>query len=444
MSSLSAAPPDRQPDPQSDPANHSLPEALPAPHALDADASCPQRLGWMQGSPPPADRVIRFDSGQSRQFPQLRWTFSHTRELHATLNIPRGDGPVLPLARTLRDDLDDIRFRPMGAAQPITFAQSLKANYTDGIVVLHRGRIVLERYFGALSEHRPHIAFSVTKSFIGTLGAALVAEGLLDETRPVTHWIPELAGSGFAHATLGEVMDMTTGLDFSEIYSDPNSGIAAYARAGGLAPRPAGSAPAEGLYAFLQTIRPAGVHGEGFTYRSVNTDVLAWVIQRATGERIETLLSNRLWSVLGVERDAHITCDALGMPFAAGGLCTTLRDLARMGEMMRCDGAYNGRQCVPTAAVAAIRGGGDPARFRHAGYALLPGWSYRHQWWNSHNADGMFMARGIHGQAIVVNPAAEMVVARYASHPLAANANLDPTSLPAWEALAQHLVRHSG
>lgn len=421
-----------------------LPDFLPPPHELDADASCPSRLGWMQGCPPSPERVVRFDTGDSRKFPQTRWTFSHTRELHPTLNITRGDAPVAALPRVLRTDLDDIALTPIGAGRPISFAQSLKANYTDGIVVLHRGRVVLERYFGALSEHQPHIAFSVTKSFIGTLGAMLVAEGVLDEARPVAHWVPELAACGFGAASLGEVMDMTTALDFSEVYTDPNSGIAAYARAGGLAPRAADSPQPEGLYAFLQTVRAAGVHGAAFTYRSVNTDVLAWVIQRATGERIETLLSDRFWRTLGVERDAHIICDAHGMPFAAGGLCTTVRDLARMGEMMRCEGAFNGRQIVPAAAVAAIRGGGNPAKFTPAGYALLPGWSYRHQWWNSQQSDGMFMARGIHGQAIVVNPGAEMVVARYASHPLAANANLDPTSLPAWAALAQHLTRHPG
>ena len=418
-----------------------LPDTLPPPHELDADASCPQRLGWMQGSPPAPDKVIRFANGSSRQFPQLRWSFSHARELHPTLDIPRGEGPVPPLPQALRSDLDDVTFTPLGATRPMSFAQSLKANYTDGILVLHRGRVVMERYFGALNAQRPHIAFSVTKSFIGTLGALLVAEGVLDESRPVTHWVPELAASGFGTARLGEVMNMTTGLDFSEVYTDPASGIAAYARSGGFAPPHPDHPSADGLYAFLQTVAPAGAHGEGFSYRSVNTDVLAWVLQRATGQRLETLLSQRLWAPLGAERDAHITCDPHGMPFAAGGLCTTLRDLARMGEMMRCDGAFNGRQIVPARAVAAIRAGGEPTKFAHAGYALLPGWSYRHQWWHSHNAHGMFMARGVHGQAIVIDPVAEMVVARYASHPLAANANLDPTSLPAWEVLAQHLMR---
>jgi CubicO group peptidase (beta-lactamase class C family) len=309
----------------------------------------------MQGSPPAPDKVIRFANGSSRQFPQLRWSFSHARELHPTLDIPRGDGPASCLPQALRDDLDDVTFTPLGAIRPMSFAQSLKANYTDGIVVLHRGRVVMERYFGALNAQRPHIAFSVTKSFIGSLGALLVAEGVLDELRPVAHWVPELAASGFGTATLGEVMDMTTGLDFSEVYTDPASGIAAYARSGGFAPPHPDHPGADGLYAFLQTVAPAGAHGQAFCYRSINTDVLAWVIQRATGQRVEALLAQRLWAPMGAERDAHITCDPHGMPFAAGGLCTTLRDLARMGEMMRCDGAFNGQQVVPARAVAAIR-----------------------------------------------------------------------------------------
>jgi len=129
-----------------------LPDFLPPPHELDADASCPSRLGWMQGCPPSPERVVRFDTGDSRKFPQTRWTFSHTRELHPTLNITRGDAPVAALPRVLRTDLDDIALTPIGAGRPISFAQSLKANYTDGIVVLHRGRVVLERYFGALER----------------------------------------------------------------------------------------------------------------------------------------------------------------------------------------------------------------------------------------------------------------------------------------------------
>ena len=108
---------------------------------------------------------------------------------------------------------------------------------------------------------------------------------------------------------------------------------------------------------------------------------------------------------------------------------------------MRLGGHFNGQQIVPAAVVSDIRAGASREAFVKAGYATLPGWSYHNQWWISHDDHGAFMARGIHGQAIYVDPKAEMVIARFASHPLAGNVNLDPTSLPAYRAIAEHLLR---
>jgi CubicO group peptidase (beta-lactamase class C family) len=90
--------------------------------------------------------------------------------------------------------------------------------------------------------------------------------------------------------------------------------------------------------------------------------------------------------------------------------------------------------------VADISGGADKAHFAQAGYTTLPGWSYHHMWWVSHNAHGAYCARGIHGQGIYIDPVAEMVIARFAAHPKAGNANLDPTTLPAYHAMALHLM----
>ena len=150
------------------------------PDLTAARATDPNTLGWMVGSPPPPDKLIRFDDGTFYRFPQWRWSFSHWRELLPTVAVPRGAGPTLQLPSALRSDLDAVTFVPMGITTPMTWADSLVANYTDGIVVLHRGRIVYERYFGALTAERPHIGFSVTKSFFGTLAAMLVADGVLD------------------------------------------------------------------------------------------------------------------------------------------------------------------------------------------------------------------------------------------------------------------------
>ena len=119
-----------------------------------------------------------------------------------------------------------------------------------------------------------------------------------------------------------------------------------------------------------------------------------------------------------------------------------LRDLARFGEAMRLDGRFNGQQIVPKAFVDDVRRGGDRQKFAPAGYKTLPGGSYHSMWWVLHNAHGAYSARGIHGQAIYVDPAAEMVIARFASHPLGGNVNMDPTSLPAYDAVANWLMTH--
>ena len=407
----------------------------------DAAATDPIAMGWMVGSPPPPERLIQYDDLSFMRFPQTRWAFSHWRELRPTAEISRGDGPVsaLPTAAA-RDDLDAVTFTPIGGDQPMTWAQSLDANYTDGVLVMHRGEIVYERYFGALKPRGQHIAHSVTKSFVGTAAAMLIAERRLDRDALVVRYIPELAGSAFADATVGQVLDMTTGLAYTEVYTDPNSDAFAFVRAGGMMPRPAGYDGPTTTFDYLKTLKKAGEHGKAFAYKSVNTEVAGWLVSRVSGKPLAQVLSERFWQPMGMERDAYIQVDSSGTGYAAGGLNLDLRDLGRFCEMMRNQGAFNGQQIVPAAVVADIAGGGSPEAFVSAGYKTLPGWSYHNQWWVSHNDHGAYMARGVYGQACYVDPKAETIIVRFASSPLASNALLDPTSLPAYAAIADHLM----
>jgi CubicO group peptidase (beta-lactamase class C family) len=410
----------------------------PAPPG--ARASDPVAMGWMVGSPPPPDKLIRFSDGSWFRFPQTRWSFSHLRQLMPTTVVRRGNGPVSVLPKAARADLDAVTFQPIGQSASMTWAQSLEANYTDGILVLHRGRIAYERYFGVLTPDRQHIAYSVTKSFVATLAAMLINEGTLDERATVASYVPELRASAFGDATIRQLLDMTTGPDYTEDYADPNSPVWALTRAGGFLARPPDYRGPESFLDYLQTLKKAYGHGERFAYKTVNTDTLGAVLRRVSGRSLSDLLSERIFARLGAEHDAYFTVDPTGAEFAGGGLNLTLRDLARFGETMRLDGRFNGTQIVPKAVVDDIRRGGDRALFAPAGYKTLPGASYRSMWWVLHNEHGAFSARGIHGQAIYVDPVAEMVIARLASHPLAANANFDATSLPAYHAVARHLM----
>ncbi|CAJ0816381.1 serine hydrolase domain-containing protein [Ralstonia flaminis] len=409
----------------------------PMQKPLTADESDPNKMGWMQGFPPPPDRIIRFDMA-GNMFPRTRYGFSHVREFVPTRAVWHGDGPVSKLPRAERDISGVLFTDPEGVRR--TFAEALKLTYTDGILVMHKGKVVYERYFGALDAHTQHIAMSVTKSFVGTLAAMLVADGKLDPAAPVTQYVPELKNSAYGDATVRQVMDMTIGVHYSENYADPNADVWAYARAGGMLPRPAGYKGPDNFYDYLVTLKKEGEHDAAFSYKTVNAEVLAWIVRRASNKSLAALLSERIWQPMGAENDAYFGVDSIGTESGGGGLNTTLRDLARFGEMIRNDGRFNGRQILPKSVIDDIRRGGDPAKFAKAGYATLPGWSYRDMWWISNNAHHAFEARGIHGQAIYIDPVAQMTIVRYASHPIAANGANDPITLPAFGALADFLM----
>jgi len=398
----------------------------------------PQTLGWMQGFPPPPDKTITFHNGSFRSFPELRWAWSNIRQLVPTVNVWRGAGPASVLPRADHDIGGSASVTMDG--RPMTFAGMLDETYADGIAVLHRGKLIYERYFGALKPHKPHISMSVTKSFTGTLAGILIAEGKIDPQAPITDYVPELKSSAFGDARVHEAMDMTTGLEYTEVYTDKNSGVFGLRRANGMAPIEPGYEGATHIFDFLCTQRKQGEHGKAFAYKTVNSDVLAWIIRRASGMTLSDLLSERIWTPMGAEEDAHYHVDRIGTESGGGGLSTTLRDLARFDETIRNHGRFNGSQIVPSSVVEDIARGGDPEKFKPAGYTTLPGASYRNQWWVTHNAHGAYMARGVHGQGIYIDPKAEMVIARYASHPAAGNAANDPVTLPAYMALAKDLM----
>jgi hypothetical protein len=400
----------------------------------------PQVLGLMQGSPPPASQQVRFQDDRFLSYPQNRWALSHLRELVPTAAVRRGSAGSSDLGHTNAAEeaaLDAIEFEDLEGRRH-TWLRSLGRTYTDGVLVLHRGRLVYERYFGALVAHRPHACFSITKSYAATLAATLIHEGVLEESRPVCHYLPELADSAFGNADLRQILDMQVGIAGHENYADPTALIWDYFRAGGFLPRTRDGGPGN-YYEYLCTMRQQGEHGRAFAYKTVNTEVLCWVMKRVTGVSLADMMTDRIWTQLGCEEDSYIAVDSIGVEMGGAGLSATLRDLGRFGEMMRCEGAARGRQVVPAAAVADIVRGSDPGKFAPAGYSLLPGYSYRSMWWIAHDPLGVFEARGIHGQRLYVAPAAELVIARFASHPVASSAANDPITLPAFRAVARML-----
>ena len=408
---------------------------------LTAKQSDPQTLGWMQGFPPPADKLITQPSSNFFSFPKLRWTVCHIRELMPTTDVSRGIGAPSKLSYALDKNIDAITFMPTNSKRPMTWKQSLDANYTDGIMVMHHGKVVYERQNGCLNELGNHAAMSMTKSMTGLLAEILVTEGKLDDKALVASIIPELKNSGFGDATVRQVMDMTTALDYSEDYADPNADIWKYSEAASPLPKPKDYKGPNGYFEYLQTVKKNGEHGEAFNYRTINSDALGWIISRTTGKAVNELLSERIWQKIGAEQSAYMTVDAKGTPFAGGGLSAGLHDMARIGSLMLNKGEINGERLFPAAVVDNIEAGGDKEAFAKADYKQLTNGSYTSMWWLFNNPTPIYAARGVHGQTVYVDPAADMVIVRFASYPDASNGKIDPTSLPAYKAVANYLIK---
>ena len=228
----------------------------------------------------------------------------------------------------------------------------------------------------------PHIVFSISKSICGTLGGILAQRGLFDPDDRVTDYIPELASSVYADATVRHLLDMSVGIAFSEDYDDPKGDVVRYRHAAGWDPLPAGEEPID-LRGFLALQKPDGPqHGGQFHYVSTNTDVLGWVYERACGQPYAELVSQYLWAPLGAEHDAYITVDAHQAMRAAGGICVTPHDLARFGEMIRRRGVANGQQIVPGSWIDDINEAGDPDAWARSEFAeVFPKASYRSKWY---------------------------------------------------------------
>lgn len=405
---------------------------LPSPESVRLD-----RLQLMQGFPSaPEQRVSA--STFMRQYPQSRWAFHHLRELLPSRLVARGTGPVsdLPEGQDLSATIEALRFQ--GPEGELSFAQYLQQTYTDGVLVLLHGKLVYQRYFG-MPEEQPHIMWSMTKSMVGLIASQLIEDGQLDPQAPVSHYLPELADSGWKGATVQQVLDMTADINYSEVYADANSDVVKYAIAAGAAPVPEHYQGARTLYEYLPTITGQGQHGKEFQYRTAHTEVLGWILRRVTGQNTAQMVSEKVWSKLGTEHDAYFALDAGGAEWAGAGMNASLRDLARFGEMLRQEGRFNGQQVVSAKVIADIRKGADREKFKAAQRPMQDGYSYHNQFWISHDADGVFELFGVHGQMIHINPAVGMVVVRLGSHPVASSGAHLPLTKPALAALAQQL-----
>ena len=374
-----------------------------------------------------------------RQPPFNRWAFSHVREIVPSADIANDPDDLWRLPPVASDlsalAIDD------GQGGRLGLEAFLTATDTDAFVVVHRGRIVVERYVNGMGPATPHILMSVSKSMLGLLAGSLAGRGTLEIDGPAARYVPEIEGSAFAGATVRQLLDMRSGLGFDEDYLATSGDIIQYRKSTGWNPLAAGEVASD-LRSFLPTLTSRqGPHGGKFNYVSPCTDLLGWIIERAAGRRYADLMSDLIWKPLGAAHSAYITVDRLGAPRCAGGMCVTATDLARVGQLLVQGGRRGGREIVPAAWLDDIFGAGDPEAWNAGSFVeFYPGRAmhYRSKWYVERGASPLVFGLGIRGQNLFVDRARQLVIAKFSSQALPIDAGLIQLTSRAVDALRAH------
>lgn len=368
----------------------------------------------------------------------LKWSYQHMRELVPTARIARSEHARALVTREGGDEL--LALAVEADRTHTTVAGVLDSGSTDGFLVLHDGRVALEVYEG-MAPDATHLLQSVSKSITGILTGVLVGHRILHPDDEVAVHIPELTGTSFAGATVRHLLDMRAGTRFDETYEDPASDIRESEVQFGWAPRPEGP-PAPDAVTYIARLGNHREHGGRFEYRSILTDLLGHVLERAAGAPLNELLGRHLWGPLGAASDAEVTVDPGGFPVADGGISVTLRDLARFAQMVLDRGMVEGREIVPAEWISdTVRGGADSAEaFAADPHADdFPGGHYRNQWWVPHGRSTL-VGLGIHGQFVYVDWAARTVGVKLSTWPTPLAHHEHVMTIAAFRAIAHHLA----
>ncbi|WP_347353842.1 serine hydrolase [Intrasporangium sp.] len=377
--------------------------------------------------------------------PHNRWSFLHLDELIPTAPIPAATS-WSPLAWRAGEDVLSIATPRHDAVGEVvgtgTVGAVVEATWTDGLVVLHRGDIVAEEYHGEMTPQTRHLLMSLTKTVVGVVVTSLADEGLFRLDDPVEAVLPELSASGFAGATVRHLLDMRSGVRFSETYHDPDADVYRMEHAAGW--RPARPDVPASLQAFLRTLPRERDHGDRFSYRSSETNVLGWVCERATGTSLADLVSERVWQPVGAESDASITLDPAGVAVGDGGMSATLRDTARFAELLRANGrTADGRQVTPPWFVTDTLLAGDDCKrafARSSSPTGMPGGHYRNQVWVPFPGRSVLLGLGIHGQLLYVNQRSGVTGVKLSAWPTAQDPVAYYDTLGAFESISRALA----
>lgn len=339
--------------------------------------------------------------------------FSSMEAAFLKTDLPKGAGPTYNFPKGADITLPD------GADQWI------KDRSVTSLVVLKDGELRFEDYYLGTTAQDRRISWSVAKSYLSALFGVVLAEGAIASIDdPVIKYAPELAESAYKDATIRNVLNMASGVEFDEDYLDFNSDINRMGRVLALGQK---------MDDFTASIDSSFAQpGEAWQYVSIDTHVIGMVIRGATGRPIAELLSEKILAPLGMEQDGYYVTDGVGVAFVLGGLNFTTRDYARFGQMIANNGTFNGVQIVPANWIAASTTPSAPTTEGRQQYGF--------QWWMPSDArDGEYFARGIYGQYIYIDHPKNIVIVTNGADRGFRNAGVNSSNIEMFRAIAKNL-----
>jgi len=340
----------------------------------------------------------------------MAWNFRNLHMIMPTVNVYR-DGPIRELrSRPMPEIADYIVETPDGEMRFDDFIASEQST-AMGVVILHQGEIVFERY-PRMKEHEKPVYWSVAKVFPATVIRLLEERGKIDVSRPIETYIPKLAGSSFAGTSVRNILDMASGLDCGDEYESWDSCYYLYSMAIGDGFR-TDKAP-DNPYDFAATYQAKreAPPGHQFSYSGLNTFILGWLVEELMDMPFQDAFSKEIWTKIGAESDASYIAPRYGIPVTHGGFVSRMRDLARFGLLFTPSyKVVSDEKIISDAHIELLRNGGNPELRLNAGLPGVEESGVKHNiyQWDEIYANDNFYKGGWAGQGLVVNPTRDVV-----------------------------------
>ncbi len=367
----------------------------------------------MKGSPPPIEYQVTLDNW--RKYPFNSWSFVNVRNLIPTSPIYNNPDKKIILQKQLID-IDDLVIDHKNTSYKLK--EIFKICDTDAFLVMHKGKIKFEFYDKFTRFNTPHIIFSVSKSLTSLLTGILVEKKVININNYISHILPETKGTAYEDATVRNVLDMSIASGFIEDYTGQAEIFKKYRSSTGWdLPETNSTQTVKGLHDFLCSMPKSNQkHGQKYHYCSPHSDLLGWIIERASGENYSKIMADLLFKKAGINHEANVTVDKWGASRAAGGISVSPYDLLLLSELVRNHGSNNNGQVIPEAWIEDfVNNKNNNSYLNQDNLERFPNGNYRSKWYQTGFKDNEYCAIGIHGQNIWINPQKEITIVRMSS-----------------------------